>query len=97
MRQSGVYLSDLCTKTNTPCTNDEKYSKFRTITGRCNNVQAPLWGATGIPFRRILSPCKRDFFNTRNTLLGAVGRNEVPDTLADKSSKKDVVTDKADR
>jgi hypothetical protein len=39
MRQTGGFLSDLCKATATPCTNQEKFSKFRTISGRCNNVQ----------------------------------------------------------
>jgi hypothetical protein len=37
-------------------------------------LQNSQWGSAFIPFRRILSPCQRPFFNTRGALLA--GRNE---------------------
>jgi hypothetical protein len=33
------FLSDLCKATTTPCSQAEQFSKFRTVSGRCNNVQ----------------------------------------------------------
>ena len=75
MRQTGNFLSDLCEDTAAECTASEKFSKFRTVDGQCNNIRFRKWGATNIPFRRILSACKRDFLNTRSTLLG-MGRED---------------------
>jgi hypothetical protein len=69
LHKTSTFLSDFCTGKASPCTNQEEFSKFRTISGRCNNLESNLWGSTDIPVRRILSPCKRDFFNTRSTLL----------------------------
>ena len=43
MRQTGGFLSDICKTTATPCTSQEMFSKFRTINGRCNNVQVIMW------------------------------------------------------
>ena len=39
MRQNDRFLSDLCTSAPSPCSAAEKFSKFRTTSGRCNNVQ----------------------------------------------------------
>ena len=38
MRATGTFLSDLCTATAVVCTTAEKTGKFRTISGRCNNL-----------------------------------------------------------
>ncbi len=67
-------LSDSCAGLVTPCSSQEISNKFRSISGRCNNIQNPLWGTPNIPFRRILSYCGREMFNTRNTLLPLAGR-----------------------
>ena len=75
MRQTGNFLSDLCVDTAVECTAAEKFSKFRTVDGQCNNIRFRKWGATNIPFRRMLSACKREFLNTRSTLLG-MGRED---------------------
>ncbi len=43
VRQTGGFLSDICKATATTCTSQERFSKFRTINGRCNNVQVIMW------------------------------------------------------
>ncbi len=65
----GAVISDSCADPIVPCSSQEISSKFRSISGRCNNIQNPLWGTPNIPFRRILGYCGREMFNTRNTLL----------------------------
>ena len=35
-----------------PCT----ISRFRSITGHCNNIKNPSWGAVNTPFTRYLPP-----------------------------------------
>jgi hypothetical protein len=50
--------------------------------------QSNLWGTPNIPMRRILSPCKRQFFNTRSTLLAA-SRGQEPIALVDSQPLED--------
>merc|ERR1712106_679397 len=38
---------------NGPC---DFGSSYQTITGRCNNIKSPNWGAANIPFSRLASP-----------------------------------------
>ena len=38
---------------NGPC---DFASSYQTITGRCNNIKSPNWGAANIPFSRLASP-----------------------------------------
>ena len=85
MRQTGNFLSDLCEDTAAECSASEKFSKFRTVDGQCNNIRFRKWGATNIPFRRILSACKRDFLNTRSTLLG-MGREDEMRIVAEEEA-----------
>ena len=39
--------------TGTPC---DPSSPYQTLTGRCNNVKNPVWGATNSPFIRLVPP-----------------------------------------
>ena len=68
-KENGVFNTDVCLVPQVTCSSAEASSMFRSITGRCNNIAHPLWGTTGIPFRRILKPCERNILQTRNTLL----------------------------
>jgi hypothetical protein len=49
-------------------------------------LQNSQWGSAFIPFRRILSPCQRPFFNTRGALLA--GRNEELENITTKYHNK---------
>jgi hypothetical protein len=49
-----------------------------------------------ICFRRILSPCKREFFTTRNTLLSVSGRSE-DEPLVDNDEEENKIEDKSNR
>ena len=50
---------DVCNQTVVPCTADEINSIFPPIGGRCNNINNPLLGSVGRPFRRLLPYCNR--------------------------------------
>ena len=63
---------DNCMMVRDPPTCDPK-AKFRSIDGTCNNLQNPLWGASKIPFRRLLPQRYEDgiqqprgYFQARN-------------------------------
>lgn len=45
------------------CTDMCYHSKYRTITGLCNNLQNPTWGASLTGFRRILKPIYENGFS----------------------------------
>lgn len=38
------------------------HSKYRSIDGRCNNLQHPTWGSSLTGFRRLLKPIYEDGF-----------------------------------
>ena len=49
-RYDGInQVHDIC---NRPAQNCNSSSKFRTITGTCNNLNHPYWGAANTPFTR---------------------------------------------
>ena len=49
-RYDGInQVFDIC---NRPAQNCSSSSKFRTITGTCNNLSQPYWGAANTPFTR---------------------------------------------
>ena len=49
-RYDGInQVLDIC---NRPAQNCSSSSKFRTITGTCNNLNQPYWGAANTPFTR---------------------------------------------
>ena len=46
------------------CTINNCVLKYRSYNGTCNNLRFPLWGASQIPFKRLLPPIYEDAFNT---------------------------------
>ena len=54
----------LTPRTTAYCTQDICKRKYRTYDGTCNNEDYHLWGASQIPFKRLLPPIYEDGFNT---------------------------------
>lgn len=46
------------------CTNMCFHNRYRTIDGKCNNIQNPTWGSSYTGFRRILKPIYENGFST---------------------------------
>ncbi|XP_076462560.1 peroxidasin-like isoform X2 [Babylonia areolata] len=48
----------------TDCTESCFHRHYRTVDGTCNNLHNPAWGASNIPFQRLLHPIYENGFNT---------------------------------
>ncbi|XP_072031526.1 uncharacterized protein [Amphiura filiformis] len=54
-------------RTTSSCSETTCEGKYRTYDGTCNNQRYPLWGASEIPFKRLIQPIYED---RRNTPVG---------------------------
>ncbi|XP_011499674.1 PREDICTED: peroxidasin [Ceratosolen solmsi marchali] len=48
---------------NTQCLNTCFHSRYRTLSGKCNNLANPIWGSSYTSFRRILKPMYENGFS----------------------------------
>ncbi|XP_070195291.1 peroxidasin-like isoform X2 [Littorina saxatilis] len=48
----------------TDCSESCFHRQYRTLDGTCNNLHNPAWGASNIPFERLLEPIYENGFNT---------------------------------
>ena len=49
---------------STDCSDSCFHRKYRTLDGTCNNLHNPTWGASNVPFQRLLDPIYENGFNT---------------------------------
>ena len=59
-----VCLTPRTTASCSPKTCNTIHGEYRTYDGTCNNERYPLWGASQIPFKRLLEPIYEDGVNT---------------------------------